>query len=105
MRWFWGHYLSNEIEGDDWRASPMRAADVSNLPPAFVITCEFDPLRDEGEAYAERMRAAGVPVKVHRFDGLIHGFFWMTLVLPQAQQLIDEIATELQATLRPLATA
>jgi acetyl esterase len=105
MRVFWGHYLTNEAEGHDWRASPLRAADHANLPPALVVTCEFDPLRDEGEAYAERLRAAGVPVKLHRFDGMIHGFFWMTQVIPQAQQLIDEIAAELDARLRPLATA
>ena len=104
MHWFWSHYLSNADEGQDWRASPLRASDFSNLPPALIATCEFDPLRDEGEAYGERLLAAGVPTKVHRFDGMIHGFFWMTLVMPQAQQLIDEIAAELAAT-RPLATA
>jgi acetyl esterase len=105
MRWFWGHYLNSEAEGQDWRASPLRARDFSHLPPAYVATCEFDPLRDEGEAYGQQLLAAGVPTKVHRFDGMIHGFFWMTLVMPQAQQLIDEIAAELAVTLQPLATA
>jgi acetyl esterase len=62
-------------------------------------------LRDEGEAYAERLRAAGVPVRLHRFDGVIHGFFWMSLVLPYAQQLQDEIVAELDTALRPLAPA
>jgi acetyl esterase/lipase len=105
MRWFWGHYLNSDADGDDWRASPMRAADLSNLPPALVVTCEFDPLRDDGQAYAQRLRDAGVPVKEHRFDGMIHGFFWMTALLPHGQELMEEIATELQETLRPLAAA
>ncbi|HEY0582892.1 MAG TPA: alpha/beta hydrolase [Chloroflexota bacterium] len=103
MRWFWGNYLASAEQGRDPRAAPMRAADLSGLPPALVITGEFDPLRDEGEAYAERLSAAGVPVKRHRFDGMIHGFFWMSLVMPQAQELLDEIANELAATRRPVA--
>jgi acetyl esterase len=105
MRWFWGHYLNDGAEGADWRASPIRAADLSNLPPALIATCEFDPLRDEGQAYAQRLRDAGVSVKEHRFDGMIHGFFWMTGALPQGQELMDEIAAELQQALRPLAHA
>jgi acetyl esterase len=105
MRWFWGHYLNDAAEGADWRASPMRAADMSNLPPALVVTCEYDPLRDDGQAYAQRLRDAGVAVKEHRFDGMIHGFLTMTAVLPHGQELMEEIATELQETLRPLAPA
>jgi len=105
MRWFWGHYLGDEADGADWRASPLRAADLSGLPPALIATCEFDPLRDEGEAYADSLRAAGVAVKLHRYAGMIHGFYWMSKVLPQAQELLDEIAAELQSALRPLAPA
>jgi acetyl esterase len=105
MRWFWGHYLTNDAEGADWRASPMRASDLSNLPPALIVTCEFDPLRDDGQAYAQRLRDAGVRTKERRFDGMIHGFFWMTAALPHGQDLIDEIASELQQTLRLLAPA
>jgi acetyl esterase len=75
------------------------------LPPALIVTCEFDPLRDDGQAYAARLREAGVRVKERRFDGMIHGFLWMTAALPHGQELLDEIATELQQTLRPLVSA
>jgi acetyl esterase len=102
MRWFWDKYLASPADGGDPRAAPLRASDLSGLPAALVITCEFDPLRDEGEAYAERLRAAGVPVKLHRFDGMLHGFFWMSGVFTQTQELLDEIAAELDAALRPV---
>lgn len=75
MEWFWGHYLRSEADGASTKASPLRHTNLAGLPPAIVLTAEFDPLRDEGEAYAERMRAAGVPVEARRYDGQIHGFF------------------------------
>jgi len=62
-------------------------------------------LRDDGQTYAQRLREAGVGAKERRFDGMIHGFFWMTAALPHGQELMDEIATELQQTLRPLVPA
>jgi acetyl esterase len=74
MKWFHGHYLGAEGDADDWRASPLRAPDLSGLPPAHVITAEFDPLRDEGEAYAARLRDAGVEAGVERYSGQIHAF-------------------------------
>jgi acetyl esterase len=81
MKWFWSHYLTNPSEGAHPYASPLRAADFSSLPPALVITAEYDPLRDEGELYAERLRRAGVSTTLSRYDGVNHGFiFWVGLV-------------------------
>jgi acetyl esterase len=101
MRWFWGHYLDGATDEPDWRACPLRAEDLSGLPPALVVTAEFDPLRDDGKRYADRLREAGVPVKYSNYDGMIHGFYWMNGVLDQGKRLHDEIATEVRAALSP----
>lgn len=96
MKWFWDHYLNTPSDGNDPLASPLRTNDLSGLPPALIITAEFDPLRDEGEAYASRLADAGVNVKMTRYDGMIHGFFSMAALLPQGQQALDEAATALR---------
>jgi acetyl esterase len=89
MRWFWDHYARNDDDFADWRFSPLRASDVSQLAPAVVITAEFDPLRDQGEAYGTRLRDAGVTCEVVRADGLIHGFFGMHAFMPPGQEAWD----------------
>lgn len=95
MRWFWDHYLSAPADASQPYASPLSAKDLSGLPPALVLCAEFDPLRDEGLAYAERLKEAGVPVTVRLFDGLIHGFFWMGGVLDAAREARALIAEQL----------
>ena len=81
MKWFWGHYLNDESEAAHPHASPLRADDLSGLPPALVITAEYDPLRDEGEFYAEKLRTAGVATTLTRYEGVNHGFmFWVGVV-------------------------
>ena len=77
IRWFMGHYLRSPADAADWRASPIKAATLRGLPPALVITAGFDPLRDEGKAYADRLRVDGVPVEYKLYPGQIHGFFGM----------------------------
>jgi acetyl esterase len=91
MRWFKDHYLGRSGEGrDDPRASPLRATSLEGLPPAFVQTAGFDPLRDEGRAYAERLLEAGVDVDYRNYPGLIHGFFSMGGVIEAARAATEE---------------
>src|SRR3954470_5913839 len=75
MEWFCGHYLADPSHATDWRVSPLRANSLAGVAPAIVTTAWFDPLRDEGTAYARALEAAGVPVKRHEGPGLIHGYF------------------------------
>jgi acetyl esterase len=100
MAWFRGHYCA----GEDWndpRMSPLLATDeaVRGVAPALVITAEFDPLRDEGEAYAAKLQAAGVDAKATRYDSVIHGFFSMGDLVPEGKAAIDEAAEALRAAL------
>jgi acetyl esterase len=97
MRWFYDHYARTPADFDDWRFAPMHAPDHSGLPPALVVTAEYDPLRDQGEAYAQRLRAAGVPTEIVRADGLFHGFFGMHAFLPPARDAWDAAVGALRA--------
>ncbi|HSE56266.1 MAG TPA: alpha/beta hydrolase [Nocardioidaceae bacterium] len=90
MVWFIQHYAADAAVHQDPRLSPLRHTDLSGLPPAVVVTAEYDPLRDEGEAYARALSEAGVPAEVRRFDGMIHGFFDMGAYSPAAQAAIEE---------------
>ena len=96
MRWFWDHYLPSPAKGREAYASPLLAPSLAGLPPALVITAECDPLRDEGEAYAARLRDAGVPVTLTRYTGMFHGFFRMTRLLDKAKAALDEVAASLR---------
>jgi acetyl esterase len=97
MRWFWRQYLARDDEGYHPYASPLRAESLAGLPRALVITAECDPLCDEGEAYAQRLKAAGVPTRLIRYDGMIHGFLRRLNAFPVARQALQEIAAELRA--------
>jgi acetyl esterase len=98
MEWFMNHYLA-EAERADVLASPLLHENLAGLPDTFIATCEFDPLRDEGEAYGDALRASGVHVEQKRYDGLIHGAINMTGVLDGGRQLVADTAAHLRAAL------
>jgi acetyl esterase len=101
MKWFHRHYLAGKGDADDWRASPLSAPDLSGLPPAHVITAEFDPLRDEGEAYAARLSDAGVEATAERYDGQIHAFTAnLAGVMDNGRKSIEDAGKRLRQALR-----
>jgi acetyl esterase len=96
MRWYWDHYLQRPEDASNPYAAPLAAENLKSLPPALVITAECDPLCDEGEAFAKRLQAAGVPTTYSRYDGMIHGFFGMNAVLDKGKQAVAEACAALQ---------
>jgi acetyl esterase len=98
ITWFTAAYFPDGAP-KEWRALPMLAASHEGVAPALVITAEFDPLRDEGEAYATALQAAGVPAKASRYDGMIHGFFGMGSIAPAANAAVEEAGAALRDAL------
>ena len=92
MQWFWAHYLATPADGANPYASPLRAPDLRGVPPAFVMTAEYDPLRDEGRAYAERLREAGVPVFYQCRKGMVHMFHGPRALRDTARRLALALA-------------
>lgn len=99
MAWFRDLYLANPEDQTDWRAAPVHARDLSGLPPALVLTAGYDPLRDEGKAYANALDAAGTPCRYVCYEGQIHGFLNMARVNPQTFDAFDEVANAIRAGL------
>jgi acetyl esterase/lipase len=97
MIWFGNHYMRDDADKLNPLVSPLLAPDLGGLPPALVVTAEYDPLRDEGERYGERLRAAGVPVTIRRYDGMIHGFASMLDIFDGGRRAVDGCAAALRA--------
>ena len=95
MEWFWNSYLSSPEQASEPYASPLRG-DLNGLPPALVQTAEYDPLRDEGAAYAQKLEDAGVAVTLHDYEGIIHDSFITFGVVPQGRANLDEAAAHLR---------
>ncbi len=96
MVWFWNNYAKSEEDAHNPLMAPLRAKDFHNLPPALVITAEYDPLRDEGEIYAAKLQEAGVAVTSTRYNGMIHGFFSLAGIMDQGKVAIAEAAAALR---------
>jgi acetyl esterase len=101
VAWCWSHYLGDPADGDNPLASPLRASDLRGLPRALVITAALDPLRDEGEVYAARLREANVPIELVRFDGMMHGFFSLSDRLDAAVEAQALAAAALRGAFEP----
>jgi acetyl esterase len=103
--WFQSHYLPKDVDRADPRLSPLAAKDATGLPPAYIVTAGFDPLRDEGVAYAEKLRQAGVPVTYVDYPSMIHGFFSMTGLIPLASEAVAAAAQAVRTAVKPLSAS
>ena len=101
MTWFHDHYIADPVQDNDWRASPLRHPDLAALPPALVLTAGYDPLRDEGIAYAQRLSESGVRATLLSFERQIHGFMPMGRVIDEANEAVALCADALRRALRP----
>ncbi|HEY6204121.1 MAG TPA: alpha/beta hydrolase [Candidatus Limnocylindria bacterium] len=99
MKWFWDLYAPDPKMRDEPYASPLRAKDLSGLPPAHVVTAECDPLRDEGRAYASRLQQAGVATTHVEYPGMVHGFTAMAMAIPMGRRAIDDMGAALRRAL------
>jgi acetyl esterase len=97
MAWFWHQYVADPAARRNPEASPLRAQTLAGLPPAIVLTAEYDPLRDEGLAYVERLRREGVPVTHRHYDDMIHAFFSLVNLLERGDEAVAEVGTEIRA--------
>lgn len=96
MQWCWSLYVDSPLDAEAPLASPLRAADLTGLPPALVVTAEYDVLRDEAEAYAARLERAGVPVQLTRYGGMVHGFWSCRGVVARAWVATEEVGRDLR---------
>lgn len=99
LQWMFGNYLNHERERGDWRFAPLAASDLSGLAPAHIVLAECDPLLDEGAAYAQRLRAAGVPASLDIYAGMVHDFARLGNIVDDAGRLRDSLAGMLAAAL------
>jgi acetyl esterase/lipase len=99
FEWALGNYCSPGVDFEDFRISPLRATDFADLPPAHIHTAEFDPLRDEGQAYAERLRRAGVKVRYICHEGMIHHFYGMAGIIPYGRLAIHAAGVAIKESL------
>ena len=99
MEWFYGHYIPDGVDATAPRVAPLQAEDLSGLPPAFIVTAGYDPLRDGGQAYAKRLEEAGGAVEHRCYQSTIHGFINMTKAIPVATEALAESAAKLKAAL------
>ncbi len=99
MEWFRSHYLPRPGDADDWRASPIKAANLAGVAPAIIVTAECDVLRDDGQSYAEALRAAGAPVEYKEYPGMIHGFFGLAPAVDDAADAQRHVAAALKRAL------
>jgi acetyl esterase len=97
VAWSYGHYVPEGTDLDDPEISPLRASDLSNLPPAIVVTDEYDPLRDEGLAYAARLRDAGVTVTAHHYDDMMHVFFQLVNIFERGNEAVEQVGQDIRA--------